>query len=211
MTGKKTQRDRRDPRVDALVERAPDAAKPLLIYLRALVHEAVPDVTEDIKWGRTFFLVDGVILANMVAFKAHCSFGFWSKDANALLAADGIEGAGAGGSFGKITAKSDLPSKKALLGYLKQAAEMARSGTATSPVASRPRGTRPAIPMPDDFAAALARSKKASERFATFSPSCKREYLEWITTAKRQETRDRRVAEAVKRIAAGKTHNEEYR
>jgi uncharacterized protein YdeI (YjbR/CyaY-like superfamily) len=204
-----------DPRVDALIAKAPAYAKPVLTHLRALVHEAIPDATEDIKWARPFFLVGGAIVCNMAAFKAHCAFGFWAPQMNALLAAEGVAGEGGpngGSSLGKITRLEDLPPRRTMLGYLRKAAELQRTGVATSPAAKKAGAApRPPIPVPDDFAAALARSKKASRVFETFSPSCRREYLEWVTTAKRAETRKKRVDEAVARIAQGLERNEEYR
>jgi uncharacterized protein YdeI (YjbR/CyaY-like superfamily) len=210
--GEKPRETRGDPRVDAAIAAAPDFAKPILAHLRSTVHEAVPGVTEDIKWRRPFFVLDGELLANMVAFKQHCSFGFWSREMNAWLVSEGIDGADLSGSFGRLTKVADLPSRRAMVGYIRKAAELLRAASLAPATASRARArSRPAIPMPDDFAAALARSKAASRVFEGFAPSCKREYLEWITNAKRQETRERRIAAAVARIEEGMVRHEEYR
>src|SRR5438132_196026 len=65
-----------DPRVDAYIDKAADFAKPILIHMRALVHETCPQATETIKWGLPTFEYKG-ILAGMAAFKAHATFGFW--------------------------------------------------------------------------------------------------------------------------------------
>ena len=202
--------DGANPAVDALIGKAAPFAQPILRELRALVHEAAPDVVEQVKWSRPFFLVNGVLVCQMSAFTKHCGFGFWSPQMTALLKADGIHGIGSG-SFGKITSMEDLPPRKQLLAYLQQAFDLARTGTAGSPVASRPRtSAKPPIPVPPEFAALLAKSKAAAATFEAFPPSCKREYLEWITTAKRPETRDRRMAEAITRMAAGRRFNDEY-
>jgi hypothetical protein len=197
--------------VDALIASAPPFSQPILLTLRALVHEAAPDVVEEVKWGRPFFSVNGVLVCQMSAFTKHCGLGFWSPKMTALLKADGVDGQGGSGSFGRITSMEDLPPREKLLGYIRHAADLARSGTAGSPVASRPRtSAKEPIPVPPEFAALLAKSKPATATFEAFPPSCKREYLEWITTAKRPETRERRMTEAVSRMAAGRRFNDEY-
>jgi uncharacterized protein YdeI (YjbR/CyaY-like superfamily) len=198
-------------RVDAYIAKAAAFAQPILNDLRALVHEAAPGIQEEMKWSRPFFSMNGHVVAHISAFKEHCGFGFWSPDMTAMLSADGITGDGAAGSFGRITSMKELPPRKDLLRYVKHAASLASSGEATSPVASRPRTSAKApIAMPPDFAALLGKSKPATATFEGFPPSCKREYLEWITTAKRPETRERRMAEAVTRMAAGRRYNDEY-
>jgi uncharacterized protein YdeI (YjbR/CyaY-like superfamily) len=200
-----------DARVDAYIAKAAAFAQPILNDLRAVIHEAAPGVREEMKWSRPFFSLDGKVVAHISAFKAHCGFGFWSPDMTALLSADGVTGDSAAGSFGRITSMEDLPPRRALLRYVKHAAALASSGEAASPMASRPRtSAKVPIAMPADFAALLAKSKPALAAFEGFPPSCKREYLEWITTAKRPETRERRMVEAVIRMAAGRRFNDEY-
>jgi uncharacterized protein YdeI (YjbR/CyaY-like superfamily) len=203
--------DGANPAVDAYIRKAAPFAQPLLHDLRALVHEAAPDAVEEWKWSRPFFTVNGTIVCQMSAFTKHCGFGFWSPEMTALLQADGIAGQDASGSFGRITSMDDLPPRKKLLGYIKRAADLARSGTAVSPVSSRPRTSAKApIPVPPEFALLLARSKPATAAFEAFPPGCKREYLEWITTAKRPETRERRMTVTIERLAAGRRFHDEY-
>jgi uncharacterized protein YdeI (YjbR/CyaY-like superfamily) len=57
---------------------------------------------------------------------------------------------------------------------------------------------------------ALAADAKAHDAFEAFSPSHKREYIEWVTEAKQDATRARRVAQAVEWIAEGKPRNWKY-
>ena len=202
----------RDARVDEQIAKAPAFAQPVLTYLRGLVHEAVPDVMEEIKWSRPFFLVNGTIVCQMAAFKAHCGFGFWSPEMTAMLLADGVDGSDGSGALGKIRSMEDLPPKADLLRYLKHAAARAREGDAASPMKSRARtSTKAPIAMPPEFEAALAKSQPASAAYAAFPPGCRREYLEWITTAKRPETRERRITDAVNMLAEGKRFNGQYR
>jgi uncharacterized protein YdeI (YjbR/CyaY-like superfamily) len=196
-----------NPKVDAYIGRVQPFAQPIMEHLRQLVHKARPEVGETIKWSRPFFEYRGAILCNMSAFKEHCSFGFWGEEMNAVLREDGM------GSLGRITSLANLPPDKQMLGWLRQAADFVDSGQYTSPIAARRRvvkAPKPVLKTPVEFAAALKRNKHAAAIFAAFSPSCKREYVEWIAEAKRAETRDKRIATAVEWIAEGKQRNWKY-
>jgi uncharacterized protein YdeI (YjbR/CyaY-like superfamily) len=202
-----------NPKVDSYIARARPFAQPIMEHLRQLVHKARPDVEETIKWSRPFFEYHGVILCNMSAFKEHCSFGFWGEEISAVLReAKALHEHGMG-SLGRITILANLPPDKQMLGWLRQAAGFVDSGQYTSPIAARRNVAKPlkaALGTPPEFATALKRNKKAAAVFAAFSPSCKKEYLEWIADAKRAETRDKRIATAVEWIAEGKQRNWKY-
>jgi uncharacterized protein YdeI (YjbR/CyaY-like superfamily) len=202
-----------NPKVDAYIAKSRPFAQPILLHLRKLVHQACPQVSETIKWSRPFFEHRGVILCNMSAFKEHCSFGFWGEEIGAVLRAAKIASNDGMGSLGRITALDDLPSDKQLLNWIRQAASFVETGQYTSPISARRSVVKPekaAVKMPPEFAAALRTDKKAGVAFAAFSPSCKREYVEWIAEAKRPETRERRISTAVEWIAQGKQRNWKY-
>lgn len=200
----------RDPRIDAYIAKAAPFAQPILEHVRAVVHEACPEADETIKWGMPSFVYGGGILCGMAAFKAHASFGFWK---HALVVGEG--GADEGGervgmgSFGKLTAVRDLPPKKKLVAYVKKAAALNAQGVKAVP-ARKAASAKPApVPTPE-FAAALRRNKAAGIAFKAFPPSHQREYVDWIAEARREETRDRRIAQAVEWIAEGKQRNWKY-
>src|ERR1700733_9312827 len=196
-----------NPKVDAYVAKVQPFAQAIMTHLRELVHKGCPEAEETIKWSRPFFEYRGAILCNMSAFKEHCSFGFWGEEMNAVLREDRM------GSLGRITSLANLPPDKQMLGWLHQAADFVDSGQYTSPIAARRRvvkAPKPVLKTPVEFAAALKRNKQAAAIFAAFSPSCKREYVEWIAEAKRAETRDKRIATAVEWIAEGKQRNWKY-
>ena len=202
-----------NPKVDAYLAKVQPFAQPIMAHLRELVHKACPEVEETIKWSRPFFEYRGAILCNMSAFKEHCSFGFWGEEIGAVLREARVLGEDGMGSLGRITSVADLPSDKQMLGWIRQAAAFVDSGQYTSPIAARRKVVKPqkpALETPAEFAAALKRNKKAAAVFAAFSPSCKREYVEWIADAKRPETRDKRIATAVEWIAEGKQRNWKY-
>jgi uncharacterized protein YdeI (YjbR/CyaY-like superfamily) len=202
-----------NPKHDAYIAAAAPFAQPILTHLRALVHKACPGVVEEIKWGRPFFVYHDVILCNMSAFKAHCSFGFWGAEIGKVLRADGVLEDGAMGSLGRITTVKDLPPDTQLLGYLRQAAAFIDAGHGETFVAAGRRvvkTAKPALEPPPEFTAALHKNKAALATYAAFSPSCKREYTEWIASAKLPATRDRRIEQAIAQLAEGKQRHWKY-
>jgi uncharacterized protein YdeI (YjbR/CyaY-like superfamily) len=202
-----------DPRVDVYINKAKPFAQPILNYVRELVHKACPQVVETMKWSRPFFEYKGVILGNVSAFNEHCSFGFWGEEIGAVLREAKVVQDGGMGSLGRITKIEDMPAKKQMLDLLRQAAGFIDRGEYTSPIAARNKvvkAPKAALETPPAFTKALKADKKAAAVFAAFSPSCKREYIEWIADAKREETRDKRIAQAVEWIAEGKQRNWKY-
>ena len=195
-------------KVDAYIEKAAPFAQPTLEHLRELVHKACPDVEEAIKWSMPFFVYKGQILAYTAAFKAHCSFGLVGPEARAALQKDGVLAKEGMGSLGKITSLKDLPSDKVMLGHVRAASAFVEDGGKT--MQRKPKVTKPEAEVPAELTAALKKSKAASATFTAFSPSCRREYVEWIVEAKRPETRDKRVVQAVEWMAEGKARNWKY-
>lgn len=196
-----------DARIDAYIARAAAFAQPILRELRARVHAACPDVVETIKWGCPHFLHADAILCSMAAFKQHVAFGFWK---GALI--DGVGGPGARddamGQFGRITALADLPPKRALATTIRQAMRLNEQG-AKLPGRARTM-PRAEAEVPTALARALVRNAKARRVFEAFAPSHRREYCEWIAEAKREETRERRVAQAIEWLAEGKARHWKY-
>jgi uncharacterized protein YdeI (YjbR/CyaY-like superfamily) len=191
-----------DPRIDAYIAKAPDHVRPLLVELRARVHAALPDVVETIKWSTPTFESDG-LLGGLAAFKKYCSFGFWKEPLlreDAALAAV-VERAG------RMESLADLPPKAAFAKALKRAAALNASGTKVPRAQPKPKA---AVAMHPAFARALAASRKATACFAAFPPSAQREYVEWIADAKKDDTRERRIEQAVAWIAEGKHRNWKY-
>ena len=194
----------RDKRVDAYIAKSGDFAKPILEHLRGVVHETCPEVEETMKWSFPHFMYRGM-LCSMAAFKEHCAFGFWKG--SLIVEQEGEKAREAMGQFGRITKLSDLPPKKTLAGYIRNAMALNDSGTKVAP---RPKRAKKDIAPPADFTAALAKNKKAHATFEGFSPSQRREYLEWITEAKREETRRQRIDQAIAWMAEGKPRNWKY-
>lgn len=195
----------RDPRVDAYIGRAADFARPILEHLRELVHRTCPDCQEAIKWGMPSFLYRDRILCSMAAFKQHASFGLWQG--RQLLGEAAAAGA-AMGQFGRLTRVADLPSTRALAGHLQQAMTLIDEGAPRRPAARKV--ARPEAELPEDLAQALAGNAAAKASFEAFPPSARRDYVDWIIEAKREDTRRRRLAQAVEWLAQGKRRNWKY-
>ncbi|MBL8890244.1 MAG: YdeI/OmpD-associated family protein [Planctomycetaceae bacterium] len=204
-----------DSRVDAYIDNAAEFAQPILRHFRALVHQACPDVVETIKWGMPSFEYKGPY-CSMVAFKKHCSFGFWkaallddgnssSSDRGALKSMNW----GAPGSDplpAKISSLKDLPSKTSMLRLLKKAKRLNDEGIKVPhEILAKPKRA-----IPPDFNKALTAKAATKKRFAEMTEAQQRDYIEWIIGAKRPETRAQRIATAVAWVSEGKTRNWKY-
>ena len=192
-----------DPRIDAYIAKSADFAKPILGHLRELVHAACPEVEETLKWSAPAFLYKGRILCGMAAFKQHAAFNLWHGEL--VRGRDGSEGMG---QFGKLTKVADLPGKRDMTGYLRQAMQLIDDGVTARPAKTAEKKSPAAVP--DDLAAALKNNRKAQATFDAFPPGQQREYIDWLTGAKREETRVRRLAQAVEWMADGKRRNWKY-
>ena len=192
----------RDPRVDAYIDQSADFAKPILERLRETVHTAIPEAAETIKWGSPYFEFEGPV-CGMAAFKRHCAFVFW-KDR--LVVEDPVDGAM--GQLGRIESLDDLPPRRTLVAWLAKAAKLNEEGVKAPRTVRPPRAP---VAVPPDLERALARNAGARAAFESFSPSHRREYVEWIQEAKREETRRKRLATAIEWMSDGRPRHWKYR
>jgi len=199
----------RDPRIDTYIEASAPFARPILTHIRDIVHEACPEVEETMKWRFPHFMYHG-ILCSMASFKKHCAFGFWKS---ALVFGEhGSDSNNAMGQFGRIESVDDLPSKAILTGYVRKAMRLNEEGVSKAgPNAAGAKSARKnPLVIPNDLRSALRRNAAAHAAFTGFSPSQQRDYVEWLTEAKREETRKRRLETAIEWISEGKTRNWKY-
>jgi uncharacterized protein YdeI (YjbR/CyaY-like superfamily) len=194
----------RDPRVDQYIAKAPEFARPILEHLREVVHAACPEVQETMKWSVPHFDYKGP-LAQMAAFKQHCGFGFWK---GALVVGEKAAGNDAAGQFGRLTTLAGLPADDVLAAYVREAKRLNDEGI-KAPARAKPAEAKELV-VPDDLEAALEANPAADAVFANFSPSKRKEYVQWITEAKSDATRARRLETAVEWIAEGKARNWKY-
>lgn len=197
----------KDKRVDAYISKSADFARPILNHLRKLVHTACPQAEETIKWGMPYFDYKGM-MCHMASFKSHCAFGFWK----AALMKDFSEMKGnnesAMGHLGKITSINELPPDKKITAWIKEAVKI-NDDSIRLPERKKTTSKKE-IKMPDVLQKALAKSKATATTFNNFSPSHKYEYLEWITEAKTEERRNKRIATAIDWLTEGKPRHWKY-
>lgn len=191
-----------DPRIDAYIERQAEFAKPILRHLRAVVHEACPDCAETLKWSMPSFIYKGKILAGMAAFKAHATFGYW----NDSMLQQEEKNRSAMGQFGRLTSLDDLPPKATLVDLTRKSMKLIEEG-AKPP---RDKHKKPPFTVPQDMRAALDANPAAAATFDGFPPSAQREYVDWISGAKRDETRTQRLAQSIEWLAEGKRRHWKY-
>jgi len=198
-----------DPRVDDYIEKSATYAKPILVHLRELMHLASPLITETIKWGFPHFDYKGTV-CSMAAFKEHLGFGFWKSsllhDPHGFFAGH-KESAG---SIGKITSLADLPPDEVLIDYIRRAIDLNEKGIKVA-VKKDAKPPKAELEVPDDLIAAFKINTNAMQQFEQFSPSAKREYLEWLIDAKSADTRAKRLTTMMEWVAEGKTRHWKYK
>jgi uncharacterized protein YdeI (YjbR/CyaY-like superfamily) len=203
----------KDSRVDAYVAKSADFAKPILAHLRDLIHKHCPTVEETMKWSFPHFMYKGPadrsarILCSMASFKQHCAFGFWYAETSDSASREAQTGL-AMGQYGRIASLRDLPEDKELGKQIKEAVKLHDAGVKP---AARARSTeKKELEIPDYFMAALKKNKNALVTFEQFTNSNKKEYVEWVTEAKTEETRKNRLDTAVAWMSEGKARNWKY-
>lgn len=193
-----------DERIDAYIATSAEFARPILTHLRGVVHTACPEAEETLKWGMPSFTYRGKLLCGMAAFQQHASFNLWHGE---RIVGDDAQREDGMGQFGRLTRVADLPGKRELSGYVKEAMKLIDAGVKRTVKHDK---SRTPLAVPPDLAAALQRNSVADRVFEAFAPSHRRDYIEWIVQAKREDTRAKRLAQAVEWIAEGKTRNWKY-
>lgn len=191
--------------IDGYISKSADFAKPILRHIRKLVHRACPEIEETMKWSFPHFMYKGIV-CSMAAFKEHCSFGFWK---GALFLDKSLSQSEEGmGQFGRITKLEDLPSDEQVIAYVKEAVRLNEEGVKPPPKA---KGKSPrTLEIPEALRAALESNPKARTTFEQFSYSHRKEYVEWIAEAKREETVQKRLKMTIAWLTEGKPRNWKY-
>jgi hypothetical protein len=196
-----------DPRIDAYLADQVEWARPILEHLRELIHQADPDVVETIKWGAPSFEHKG-ILAVMAAMKTHAMFLLWKGEL--IPEVKNLYGSRFGesmGTFGRITRLDDLPPDEKLVDWIRQAVALNEQGVK---LPQRARESKPEVATPDELIAGLEANEAARITYEGFPLSKKRDYVEWLTEAKTEATRQKRLQQAIEWMAEGKSRMWKY-
>ena len=200
---------KKDKAVDGYIEKSADFARPILLHIQELVHKACPDVEEKMKWSFPHFDYKNEMMCSMASFKQHCAFGFWKaslmKD---TVLTENAKSESAMGHMGRITSLKDFPPDKKIIGYIKEAMELTDRGIKLPP---KVKSDKQELVVPDYFLQALGKNKKAKATFEGYGYSHKKEYLEWITEAKTESTRNKRLETALEWMAEGKSRHWKYK
>lgn len=167
------------------------------------MHRHAPGCEETLKWGVPHFVLNGQNLAGMAAFKEHATFGFWRDDEVTGSPRD----TGAMGSMGRLASLADLPADTQMAAWIEKAATLCAEDKPKRP-AAKPKA---ALDLPGDLGAALEANPAAQGHWDAFSPGKRRDYIEWVLEAKREETRVKRIATIVAQVAEGKDRNWKYK
>lgn len=197
---------KQDERVDAYIERRADFARPILQSLRVQVQAACPEGEESLKWGAPAFMYKGEILGIMAAFKQHAAFNFWR---GAQVTGNVGAQEEAMGQFGRMTSLDDMPDRETFEALVRKSMALTDAGV-KAPQRKKEGEAKPPAETPDDLRGAIDANAEAAATFAAFSPSARRDYVEWVTEAKQAATREKRIAQAVEWMAEGKKRNWKY-
>jgi uncharacterized protein YdeI (YjbR/CyaY-like superfamily) len=200
--------EKKDLRIDAYIAKSAEFAQPILNHLRQIIHNACPEIVETIKWGFPHFDYKGTV-CSMAAFKQHCAFGFWKaslmSDTHKLFDKEGND---AMGQLGQVKSLNDLPSDEILSHYIREAVQLNKEG---KKIVSRVvNGEKKELEVPDYFSEALTSNEGARKTFESFSYSNRKDYVTWITEAKNEHTRNKRLETAIEWMAEGKIRNWKY-
>lgn len=200
---------KKDTRIDDYIAKAQPFAQPILQHLRDLIHKAVPDVQENIKWGMPSFEYKGQF-CHFAAFKQHAVLGLWKTalldDPDGYLQERASQGGDAMGNLGRITCLADLPPDDIILQFFLKAKKLNDEGVKIV----KPKKERVELDIPQYFSVALKGNQAAQTTFDQFSPSNKKEYLDWVTGAKTERTRLERLATAIEWMSEGKVRMWKY-
>ena len=181
------------------LELSPEFSRPLAMQVREWILHWEPDLAEAIKWNALCFS-GRKLICGMSACKKHLGLAFFRgtelPDPARLLTG----GENNTNILSIRLATFEGFNRDALRALLRAAVELDAEPALPPP----PKAKREPWPVPEFFAAALKRNKKAAAGFAKLSPSCQREYLAWLSTARRPETREKRLAETLQALATGR-------
>lgn len=184
------------------LETCPDFSQPLAEQVVEWLLTWEPDLAESIKWNMLCFS-GRKLVCGLSAWKQHLGVTFF-RGTELPDPAQLFSPAGAGNTNIRSLrlTKLDGPTREALRALLHAA--VALDADPTIPPA--PKVKRKPWPVPAFFKQALAAkaNRAAAEGFNKLSPTCQREYLVWLSTAKQPETRARRLAQTLAALKSGR-------
>jgi Uncharacterized protein conserved in bacteria len=181
------------------LETCPDFSSPIANQLREWILEWEPDLTESVKWNMLCFS-GRKLICGISACKKHAGLSFFRgtelPDPEKLFE-PGSENNTNICSL-RIVALQEV-NRAALRDLLHAAVELDAEPAIPPP----PKRRRAPLPLPESLAKALKRDRVAAVNFEKLSPTCRREYIVWVGTAKLPETQKRRLEQTLKALRSG--------
>jgi len=176
-----------------------------LTRLRQILAET--ELTETLKWGAPCYTFDGRNVVGMAGFKSY--FGLWFHQGALLADAHKVlinAQEGTTKSLRQWRMKSAEEIRPAIIRhYVSEAMRLVRDGKRTGP-----QRKGPAI-VPAELKNALARNRIVQKKFSELTPGRQREYAEYISSAKRDDTKRKRLDKILPMIREGVGLNDRYR
>jgi uncharacterized protein YdeI (YjbR/CyaY-like superfamily) len=200
---------KKNQKVDDYILKSASFSQPILYKMRAIIEEAETHIEETIKWGFPCFTFQNKIICSFSAYKNHCVFRFWQgaslEDSDGILAKVGETEMG---ELSKIKNLEDLPKSEVLIKYIRAAIELSQKGSAKKPLTKEKKLTidLKSVDLPEIFSSFPIHA----EKFDSFSPSHRKEYISWIFEAKTEETKLKRIKTMMEWLLEGKSRNWKY-
>lgn len=188
--------------ISKYIDALPDFSKAICTKLRSIMLKAGKDLKEEWKWG-PHYSCNGMV-CGFGAFKEHVKFTFFNgaamKDPQHLFnhCVDN--------EFSRSIKYTDVSEidEKAILAYVKESMAVNKSGF-------KRQVKDKTVIVPEELQQALAKNKKAHTFFEGLTYGYKKEFVELVTAAKREETRVERIKKIVALCAEGKRLNDKYK
>jgi hypothetical protein len=194
--------------INTYISEQPEWQRRLLVRLRQLIHSANEEVEESWRWNGPHFDHDGIMIG-MHAFKTCVSVWFHKgallKDPHGLFKLS--EKDEERGMRKYKVFEGETIQEKAFTDLVKQAVRLNESGVKLNDA----KPARKALVLPTDLEGCLKKDETTWHHWENFSYTHKKEYVEWIGDAKKEETRKRRIAQALEMIREGTGKEDKYR
>ncbi len=192
--------------INLYIAERPEWQRKVLVRVRQLIHAADPAIEEAWRWNAPHFDHGGHIMIGMMAFKEHIGIWFHKgaliKDPRKLF-----EKADEKGMRSYKIMEGDEIKEAALLDLVKKAVALNKKGVKVTDA----QPARRTLNVPKDLAEVLEKDEMARDHWKHFTYSRRKEYVEWITDARQEETRKRRIAESFQMIRQGVGVDDKYR
>ena len=179
--------------------------QPELTRLREILNST--GLEETVKWGAPCYTHDGKNVVGIAGFKNY--FGLWFHQGALLADAEGVlinaqEGRTKALRQWRFESKKDIK-VRTIKAYVKESIEQISAGKSIGADRNKP------LTIPPLLKQALTKNKTAKKAFDELTKGKRREYADYISEAKRDETKEKRLAKILPMIEAGKGLHDRYR